>query len=71
MNKNDAAALAPAGWSYCGFDDPYYLFQMETRDALNLPRYRAMLLLEEDMTERNIEFMVRHNLTRVEGFSVD
>jgi hypothetical protein len=68
MDKNEADALAPDGWRYCGFDAPYYLFQRETRDALNMPRYRAMLLLEEDMTERNIQLMASLNLTRVEGF---
>ena len=63
-HKEICRNLAPIGWEYGGFDSPFYMFQKGNyKDG-----FTPMLLLEEDLTETNIALMVKHKLTRIEGF---
>ena len=58
-------ASAPKGWDFVGFDDPHYVFVSGNyQDG-----FREMLLLEEDMTPRNIARMVELGMTRTKGKS--
>lgn len=56
--------LAPPGWEYVGWVDGFYSFQSGNyKDG-----FTEMLLLECDLTEDNIAFMVENKFTRIEGF---
>ena len=66
-HKDICRELAPTGWQYNGYYDGYYGFQ--TGDYKK--GFQEMLLLEEDLEPKNIAFMVKHNLTRMEGFKND
>ena len=66
-HKDICRELAPTGWQYGGFDNGYYLFQSGSyREG-----FKPMLLLECDLEPKNIAFMVKNNLTRMEGFKYD
>lgn len=53
--------MAPAGWSYGGFDDGYYLFQTGDYRV----GFTEMKCLEEDLTPENLALMVKIGVTRV------
>lgn len=75
LTEQECIALTPNGWAFGGKDEGYYIYVTtipETRKMISSDTYqitpqtyKEMLLLEEDMTERNIAFMVEHGLTRV------
>lgn len=64
MTNKQATTLTSPGWAYGGFDAPYYLYIHECRDERGMPVYKEMRLIEEDLTARNVELMVRMGLTR-------
>ena len=59
-HKEVCAAMAPAGWSYGGYDAPHYLFQTGNyRDG-----FKLIQALEEDLTVENLALMARLGVTR-------
>lgn len=54
--------MAPEGWSYGGYDHPFYLYMKGNYQE----GFKEMLCLPEDMTPENLALMVRMNLTRRE-----
>jgi hypothetical protein len=59
-HKDICAKIAPRGWAYTGFDDGYYLFQIG--DYIN--GFKEMRCLEEDLTIKNLELMIKYGVTR-------
>ena len=59
-HKQVCAEMAPAGYFYVGFDEPYYLFQ--TGDYRT--GFKLIQALEEDLTVENMALMARHGVTR-------
>jgi hypothetical protein len=52
--------LCPLNWHYTGLDDGYHIFQSGNyRDG-----FREMRLLNEDLTVKNIDLMIKLNMTR-------
>ena len=66
-HKEVCRKLAPEGWKYGGFDNGFYCFQTGNYKE----GFSEMLLLEQDLEPKNIALMIKHNLTRVEGFKYD
>lgn len=62
LNKQECQAMAPEGWSYGGYDHPFYLYMKGDYQT----GFREMLCLLEDMTPENLALMGRMNLTRIE-----
>lgn len=60
-HKSVCQAMAPAGWSYGGFDDGFYMFQ--SGDYRN--GFRLMECAPEDLTRENLARMVQLGVTRV------
>jgi hypothetical protein len=52
--------MAPAGWSYGGFDTGYYFFQTGSYRT----GFKEMKCLEEDLTPENLNRMVELGVTR-------
>lgn len=66
-HKTICRVLAPEGWSYGGFDNGLYHFQKGNYQT----GFTEMNLLAEDLEAKNIAFMIKHHLTRIEGFEYD
>ena len=61
FTKEQCIGLAPKGWEYTGFSyaTGRYAFQQKREG-----KYAVMVCEAEDLTEKNLAFMVKHNLSR-------
>lgn len=59
-HKTVCCELAPEGWVYGGYDEPFYLFQKGNYSD----GFFCMQCLEEDLTKENLALMAKLGVTR-------
>ena len=61
FTKEQCIGLAPAGWDYTGFSyaTGRYAYQQKREG-----KYAVMVCEPEDLTAKNLAFMVKHGLSR-------
>ena len=62
FTKEQCIGLAPQGWEYTGFSyaTGRYAYQQKRGNG-----FAVMLCEAKDLTEKNLAFMAKHNLSRV------
>lgn len=63
LSKSELQTLAPKGWIYTGCQRKPARFYFQTGSYGT--GFREMIAHEEDLTEENLAFMAKHNLTRI------
>lgn len=59
-HKTVCRELAPEGWAYVGYDEPFYLFQKGNY----ADGFFCMQCLAEDLTKENLALMAKLGVTR-------